>query len=299
MKILVSGAAGDFGRDLVPLLAEQHEVRATDLQKIDCPCEFVQADLRDPRACAELVEGMEAVIHLAALLPTGEWSVDEYCQVNSTATALLMDAAAKAGVQVFVYTSTVWVTGHGAEEVPPIDERAPARPVCVYGLTKLMGELAAEYFARASDMRVVVLRMCGYERCPEIGPDGFIDWARIDWPQLVFYLTRSGQKLFDPLDLLDVYEAALRLEHKFSRFLVGQQWPFSAEDVQTLRQDPVAAWAKYYPMAEQLFAALGVNPPEIEYFYSVSGFAQATQWRQRITLDIVARRYLARYGDRI
>ena len=300
MRILVTGTAGDFGRDLVPLLAEQHQVRATDVRQATVPCEFVQADLLDDAARREMIDGVEAVVHLAAHLPTADWSLREYLDVNATATALLMKDAAVAGVEHFIYVSTIWATGHGGEsDERPLGEDVPVEPVCEYGVTKYMGEVAAEFFARMTAMRVTVLRATGYERCGEIGPDGFIDWARVDWTQLVFYLTRAGQKLFDPLDLLDVFEAALKLPGKFQRFVVGQQWPFRAEDAAQLAQEPEAAWDKYYPQAARLFSALGVNPPPIDVWYSVDRFAEATQWRQRITLGQVARRFFTMHGHKL
>ncbi len=301
MRLLVTGAAGDFGRDLVPLLAQSHEVRATDLVEGTPPCEFLQADLQDEEALEELVTGRDGVIHLAALLPTREPRTREWFDVNTTATALLMGAAASAGVGRFIYVSTVWATGHGSEEsVRPIDEDAPWKPICPYGLTKLMGELVGDYFARTTEMQVTVLRMCGYLRCPQIAPDGYVDWARPEWPELVLYLTRPGQKIFDPLDLLDIFEAALRLNgDSFSRYVVGQQWPFQAEDAKLAATEPEKAWAKYYPVAGDLFRSLGINPPELPVFYSPCRFSQATGWRQRITLDQVARRFLAAQGDRV
>lgn len=300
MKLLVTGAAGEFGRDLVPLLAKDHDVRATDVVAASPPCEFVQADLLDAEALGGLVEGRDAVVHLAAKLPTRQWTTRDYLEVNATASALLMEAAAGAGVRRVVYVSTVWATGHGPEEEPrPIDEEAPWRPICCYGLTKLLGEMAAEYYAGTTDLSVTVLRMCGYARCGALGPDGWLDWARPDWPELVFHLTRPGQKLFDPLDLLDVVSAALAMEERFARYVVGQQWPFQAEDAGTLLREPERAWERYYPGAGELFSQLGVHPPEVPFYYSVRRFCEATGWRQRLKLDQVARRYLARRGDRL
>ncbi len=300
MRILVTGAAGDFGRDLVPLLAKDHQVRATDVRPVTVPCEFAQADLLDDAARRELVDGVDAIIHLAAHLPTADWTLREYLEVNAAATALLMKDAAAAGVDHFIYASTIWATGHGGEtDRRPLTEDVPVAPICEYGVTKYMGEVAAEFFARTTPMRVTVLRATGYERCGEIGPDGFIDWARVDWTQLVFYLTRAGQKLFDPLDLLDAFEAALKLEDKFGRFIVGQQWPFRAEDAALLDEEPELAWEKYYPQAARLFSALGVNPPPIDVWYSVDRFTEATGWRQRITLGQVARRFFTMHGHRL
>ena len=114
--LLVTGAAGDFGRDLVPLLARTHDVRATDVLAVAPPCEFVQADLLDQKTLPSLVADREAVIHLAAKLPPKRPSTRECFDVNATASGMLMEAAAAAGVSHFIYASTIWATGHGVEE---------------------------------------------------------------------------------------------------------------------------------------------------------------------------------------
>jgi nucleoside-diphosphate-sugar epimerase len=300
MKILVTGAGGECGRDLVPLLAAVAQVRASDKIGVQVPCEFVQADLLDEEAGAALVEGCQAVIHLAALLPTANWSTSQYYDVNTKATALLMQAAAAAGVEHFIYASTIWATGHGLEEPGrPLDEEAALRPICTYGLTKALGELAGEYYSRTTPLRVTVLRFCGYRRSAALPPDGALEWRSADWAELVRDATRLGQKLFDPLDLLEVFRRALALPGRFARYVVGQQFPFGPEDAEPLRRQPEQVWDRYYPGALRLFRALGVHPPELPYYYRTARFAAATGWKQRITVGELVRRYFALYGEKL
>ncbi len=80
MRVLVTGAAGYLGSVLVPkLLVRGHVVRCLDvgyfgvehLRALRPPVEIVRADLRvllqDPKATGTLLEGIEAVVHLAAI----------------------------------------------------------------------------------------------------------------------------------------------------------------------------------------------------------------------------------------
>jgi len=299
VRLLITGAAGEIGRDVTPLLAARFDVRATDLSLSSPPCEFIQADLLDSEALPAIARGVDAVLHLAALLPR-DYTASQFSQVNAAVTTALMAAAAQAGVQHFVYASTVWVTGHGHQETDfPITEDTPPSPVCLYGLTKYLGEVSAEFFARTTPMRVTVLRLCGYQRCPEISADGSVSWTSVDWPTLVFHATRLGQKFFDAVDMADCFEAALRLEARFSRYIVGLEYAFGPEDRELLMTDPAAAWDRRCPGAGAFLRHLGVNPPELPYVYDVSRFRAATGWHSRMNLSTIIRRYLSLYGDRL
>jgi dihydroflavonol-4-reductase len=107
---LVTGGCGFIGRHLTTLLAQRgYGVRVLDLQ--DWPgapagVEIRKGSILDPVAIASAVEGVQLVFHLAA--NPNLWAPDPrtFHQVNYEGTCRVLEAAAKAGVERIVYTST-------------------------------------------------------------------------------------------------------------------------------------------------------------------------------------------------
>lgn len=124
---LVTGASGFLGWHVAHLLAERgHRVRAlcrptSQLRELDV--ERVAGDLRDPDSLRRAIEGCELVFHVAADYRL--WSKDpaELYSSNVEGTRNVLDAAARAGVERVVYTSTVGCIGmpagrSGDEQTP-------------------------------------------------------------------------------------------------------------------------------------------------------------------------------------
>ncbi|HEX2504070.1 MAG TPA: dTDP-4-dehydrorhamnose reductase [Miltoncostaeaceae bacterium] len=134
MRVLVTGAAGMLGRDLVTHLADRHEVTAVDLE----------VDVTDPVAVRSCVAGCrpEAVFHLAAWtdVDAAEAHEDEAAAVNGEGAGIVAAAASEAGAAV-VLPSTDYVFD-GSKGAPYDEDDAPA-PLGAYGRTKLAGERAA------------------------------------------------------------------------------------------------------------------------------------------------------------
>jgi UDP-glucose 4-epimerase len=290
MKLLVTGAAGDFGRDLVPWLAKRHDVRATDILPITYDCECVVADLRDPEQVRGLVQGIDAVIHLAVLLPR-DYPTADFVDVNVKASTLLCEAAVAAKVSRMVYISTVWATGHGLEEgYLPVDEQAPCYPQEMYGLTKLQGELSVEYYARMVGLSSIVLRMCGYVRCPQFAPDGTVDLATADLAEIAAWLLRSGQKLHSPNDLGRLMESATSAEGiGFERVIAGNSMPWSPADAAQLAAAPTPVIDRCYPGAAGMFAALDYTPAPIPFWYSTAAAEKLLGLRNELTISDLVR----------
>ncbi len=118
--------------------------------------ETVMGDLRDLDAIARLVDGVDAVMHLAAVYRTAGHSDAYYEDVNVGGTERLLEASARAGVKRFVHTSTVGV--HGDVKRPPADESAPFEPGDIYQRTKADAERLAADFGRARGLPVAVVR---------------------------------------------------------------------------------------------------------------------------------------------
>ena len=103
--------------------------------------ETIIGDITDPAAVQTAMQGVDAVIHLAALLhivnPPPEMR-GKYERINVGGTATVADAAARAGVQRVVLFSTIAV--YGPSEGCILNEDSPTRPETFYARTKLAAE---------------------------------------------------------------------------------------------------------------------------------------------------------------
>lgn len=173
---LVSGAAGFIGSHLVETLlragqhvrgidnfATGHRSNLDDIRdRVGAEASerftFVEGDIRDRAACAGAVEGIDHVLHQAALGSVPRSIADPLTShdVNATGFANMIDAARLAGVKSFVYASSSSVYGDEAN-LPKVEERI-GRVLSPYALTKLHNELYAEVYRRSYRFGSVGLR---------------------------------------------------------------------------------------------------------------------------------------------
>ncbi len=161
MNIALTGATGyTGGRLLERLLARGDRVAALARASARRPAaegvRWVDGDLADRGALDRLVEGADAVLHVAAVYRTAGHPDSYYRDVNVGGTERLLESAARAGVRRFVHTSTVGV--HGDVRHPPADESAPMAPGDIYQATKAEGERLALAFHRDRGLPVTVVR---------------------------------------------------------------------------------------------------------------------------------------------
>jgi nucleoside-diphosphate-sugar epimerase len=117
---------------------------------------LVEGDLADGRGLASLVEGAQAVVHVAAVYRTAGHRDSYYRDVNVGGTERLLEAAVRSGVRRFVHTSSVGVHGH--VEKPPADETAPLAPGDIYQVTKAEAERLALHYHGKGGLLVTVVR---------------------------------------------------------------------------------------------------------------------------------------------
>jgi nucleoside-diphosphate-sugar epimerase len=168
---LVTGGTGYLGGPVVDeLSAAGRTVRVLDVLLHDGQRELVAAleargievirgDLRDPAVRRLALEGIEQVVHLAAIVGDPACARDpelaEAVNVEGT-TALVLDARA-AGVRRFVFASTCSNYGRLADPTVPIDEDGELSPVSLYARQKVAIERALLNGAQAP-MEVTCLR---------------------------------------------------------------------------------------------------------------------------------------------
>jgi nucleoside-diphosphate-sugar epimerase len=163
LKVALTGASGYTGaRLLKALTARGDQVAAlvrsesTTAALLSSGARLVEGDLGDPLALGRLVEGMDAVLHVAAVYRTAGHPDAYYREVNVAGTERLLEEAARARLGRFVHTSTVGVHGHVAN--PPADETSPLAPGDVYQRTKAEAEALVLEFGRRRGLPVTVVR---------------------------------------------------------------------------------------------------------------------------------------------
>lgn len=168
MKYLVTGCAGFIGSHLVDALVEQgHEVVGLDdfstgyrhniehnLDKMH----FIEGDIRDLDTCNTACEGVDYVLHQAALgsVPRSIADPRTSHDANATGTLNMLIAARDAGVKGMTFAASSSV--YGDTPTLPKVETMPERPMSPYAITKLAGERYIRTFADLYDLPAVGLR---------------------------------------------------------------------------------------------------------------------------------------------
>lgn len=165
---LVTGGAGFIGSNIVEALVSAGErVRVLDdlsnglarnLQPFGDAVDFIEGDICDPAVVQRAVDGAQVVLHLAAL-GSVQRSVDNPARsnaVNVSGTVNVLDAARRAGVERFVFSSSSSV--YGDNPALPKHEGLTPSPISPYAVTKLAGEAYARAFHHVYGLDTVCLR---------------------------------------------------------------------------------------------------------------------------------------------
>jgi len=220
----VTGGAGFIGSGVVDrLISKGYSVvvldnfysgRIENLKRhLSCDgFRLVEGDVRDGKAVRDAMRGVDAVIHLAALIDV-EGSVTDPLEthdVNVNGTLNLLYEAVKHGVKRFLFASSAAVYGDG--DSLPLREDSPLRPVSPYAASKVAAEHYCSAFFRSYGLGTVILRYFNvYGPRQEHNPYGgvitrFLYNALSDKPLVVF---GDGEQCRDFVHVDDVVEATL------------------------------------------------------------------------------------------
>jgi nucleoside-diphosphate-sugar epimerase len=165
---LVTGGAGFIGSHIAEELVKRGgRVRVIDnlstgkrenLQHLMSKIEFIEGDLRDQETTARAVDGVDFVMHQAAI-PSVPRSIQDpkgSTENNLNGTLHLLLAARDAGVKRVVYASSSSV--YGDSPTLPKSEDFPPAPLSPYAASKLAGEYYCQVFSQVYGLETVCLR---------------------------------------------------------------------------------------------------------------------------------------------
>jgi uronate dehydrogenase len=169
-RLLITGAAGNMGRLLRPLLRRDgRTLRLLDIAPIPNGIEIdqgkdeiVAADLTDAGAVAAACDGVDAILHLGGI--SVEASFDDLLDVNIRGTANVLEGARTAGVRRVILASSNHAAGfYHRNDVPPdsdgLPDNLPPRPDTFYGWSKAAIESLGALYHHRFGIDVIVLRI--------------------------------------------------------------------------------------------------------------------------------------------
>jgi len=234
-RVLVTGGAGFLGINLVRfLLARGLAVTSLDVADFDYPdvreqIRVVRADIRDPGAVRQAIEGAGWVVHAAAALPL--YTPHDIWTTDVDGTRNVLETALAVGVPRVVHVSSTAV--YGIPDHHPIREEDPLRGVGPYGEAKVEAEGLCRHY-RARGLCVPILRPKSF-----VGPERLGVFALLyDWAQdgCNFPVLGPGTNRYQLLDVEDLC-AAIHLAGTLDAGRVNDTFNIGAREFGTLRED--------------------------------------------------------------
>lgn len=285
MRICVTGAAGMTGRATVDeLLEHDFEVLATDLAPAPehfagADLDWVRADLTDFGDTVELLDGVDAVVHLANIPAPGLFTPARTLSTNTVMNGNVFLAAQQIGLDRVVWASSETTLGldFGVDRAPryaPLDDDHFPFPTTTYSLSKVVGETQAEHIAAWSGIPFVGLRFSNViplERYASFP----LDWAD---PQ---------RRIFNLWSYVDVRDAALSCRLALHADVTGASSHLIAAADSTMTTPSADLMAEFFPDVP-ITRELGTfeSLQSTEHARRELGYVPAHTWRDHVETPV-------------
>jgi uronate dehydrogenase len=178
-RVLITGAAGNMGRLLRPLLrAEGRVLRLADVVEVEDLVEGEESavvDVTDPAAVAKVCQDVDAILHLGGL--SMEAGFDDILSINVVGTRNMLQGAVDAGVSRVILASSNHAVGFYRRSVdgPMLPDDLPPRPDTFYGWSKAASESLGALYHYRFGIDVIALRIGSCFPEP-VGSRGLATW---------------------------------------------------------------------------------------------------------------------------
>jgi len=231
-KVLVTGGNGHVGNTLAKVLCEKgYRVRVTVRNPDEVKAQGIfagfdidlhRADIRDERAVAKAMDGIDGVFQVAALYHFDEQSLGEGIVANNTeGSQTVLRTAKSCGIDRVVFTSSIAAIGFGGTQEQPLTEDNWSDSADPYCVSKRESERAAWDFARDQQLDMVAI-------CPGItlGPNFYkhtpstVNIAAFINNQIPFRVPMQ-LSVVDVRDVAEAHVLAYERTNASGRYLIG------------------------------------------------------------------------------
>lgn len=158
MNVLITSASSSLAQALTTHLSGDHQVRVTDLVDVDVDGEFVQCGLGHEGETEDLVDGMDAIVHVGEL-PESLRSDEAEVDFQTRLTYNILFAAREKKVPHVIYISSLRLFESCDENWNVTETWAPRPTPEADVMSRYLGEFTCREFAREHSVRVTCLRV--------------------------------------------------------------------------------------------------------------------------------------------
>ncbi|MFK7767990.1 MAG: NAD-dependent epimerase/dehydratase family protein [Mariniblastus sp.] len=226
MRILITGATGFLGNNLVrALLKQNHDVVAairhsSDLKALDgLEIETVHVNLNDASEVAMVLSDVDVVIHSAAMIQVGWTKLAASRKINVEATAIIAEASRRKKVRM-IHVSSVDALGMGSErEIVDETKLDPPKPACSYVVSKREAE-SAVILEVANGLDAVIVNP-GFMVGPHDWKPSSGEMMLTLYKSFIFFAPAGGCSVVDVRDVADGIISAIENGRQGERYILG------------------------------------------------------------------------------
>lgn len=297
MAILVTGSAGHLGEALMRTLRDEgHDAVGLDI--LASPYTTHVGSVADRAIVRNAMRDVRSVVHAATLHKphVATHSRQDFVDTNITGTLNLLEEAAAAGVEAFVFTSTT--SAFGDALVPPagapaawVSEDVVPQPKNIYGATKAAAEDVCQLFSRNQKLSCMVLRTSRFFPEEDDNRDRRSLYADEN--------LKANEFLHRRVDIEDVVSAHLLAMERapsigFAKYIISATPPFAPADMAELRGDAPAVVKRYVPEYVAEYQRRGWRMfPGIDRVYDNARARDELGWRPRFDFRAIIARLQA------